>query len=605
MKVSTGCRARGLAISVLDLLRSESLAEAGRSSEWLREPTAEEGTEAAGQDGAPAAMIPAFEDIDGHLASIGIKPGNVECVLPVTPIQEGILFMQLIGRGEEYWEDFTLKLTPSGRNNYVDTDKLQKAWTVVCDSEPILRTVFTTCRLSKESAFQQVILKMVVPTVSCVSDGTENWGDKEVVEAFRPPIFAASQPQVHLHLVKVSPRLVYATLYMNHALVDGKSLRLISRKLADAYRDPSCISRGPDASKYMAVVYQRMEAAVDYWTSYIAGLRPCLLPTFQIRDSDTSTEAYFSIPKRDTTDMQSFCREQGITMANLVQVAWGLVLWQCTGMESSAFGCLQSESSSFDGGSDALSLFVGMLICRFDLTSETPLTALLRRARGDLLQAQEYGGAPLGMVGDALGFGRNPLFNTAMTIVGYNPSAYFPDGEKELLKLEPLMSEDNPSEFPIVLVVVFEGNSVWTRIWYHDSQVSAAFASDINDLFAGAIESIIGNPEQSVGALGASQKTPRAPAQHSLPTFPSAAARERVGGLEADVPRVKRLRQLWADVLSIPMASIGTNDSFFDLGGNSFQAMLLAAAARDASIKLTVAGIYKCPTLLAMAAEMD
>lgn len=191
-----------------------------------------------------------------------LRPNRTMFLAPCSTIQEGILFMQLIGRGEEYWEDFTLKLTPSGRNNYVDTDKLQKAWTVVCDSEPILRTVFTTCRLSKESAFQQVILKMVVPTVSCVSDGTENWGDKEVVEAFRPPIFAASQPQVHLHLVKVSPRLVYATLYMNHALVDGKSLRLISRKLADAYRDPSCISRGPDASKYMAVVYQRMEAAV-------------------------------------------------------------------------------------------------------------------------------------------------------------------------------------------------------------------------------------------------------------------------------------------------------------------------------------------------------
>ncbi|KAK8123106.1 Nonribosomal peptide synthase atnA [Apiospora sp. TS-2023a] len=604
MQVRTGCRARGLAISVLDLLRSENLAEAGRSSEWLREPTAEGPDEAAGQDRSPAA-IPAFEDIDGHLASIGINPGNVECVLPVTPIQEGILFMQLTGRGGEYWEDFTLKLTPTGQSNHVDTEKLQKAWTVVCESEPVLRTVFTTCRLSKESAFQQVILKNVVPTVSCVSDGTEDWGDKEIVEAFRPPIFATSQPQVHLHLVKVSQRVVYATLYMNHALVDGRSLRLISRKLADAYRDPACINRGLDASKYMAVVYQRMEAAVDYWTSYIAGLRPCLLPTLQIRDADTTTKSYFSIPKRDTTAMQSLCREQGITMANLVQVAWSLVLWQCTGMESSAFGCLQSEGASFDGGSDALGLFVGMLICRFDLTSETPLTALLRRARGDSLQAQEYGGAPLGMVGDALGFGRKPFFNTAMTIVGYNPSAYFPDGEQELLKLEPLMSEDNPSEFPIVLVVVFEGNSVWTRIWYHDSQVSASFASDINDLFAGAIKSIVGNPEQTVGALGASHRTPQAPAQQSLPIIQSGAAKERVGDLEVDVPRVKRLRQLWADVLSIPMASIGANDSFFGLGGNSFQVMLLAAAARDASIKLTVASIYKCPTLMDMAAEMN
>ncbi|EER36729.1 nonribosomal peptide synthetase [Histoplasma capsulatum H143] len=64
----------------------------------------------------------------------------------------------------------------------------------------------------------------------------------------------------------------------------------------------------------------------------------------------------------------------------------------------------------------------------------------------------------------------------------------------------------------------------------------------------------------------------------------------------------KRLRIMWASYLDLAEHSIGINDNFFNLGGDSVSAIRLASAARSSGISLTVSDIFRCPTLLSMAA---
>jgi amino acid adenylation domain-containing protein len=55
----------------------------------------------------------------------------------------------------------------------------------------------------------------------------------------------------------------------------------------------------------------------------------------------------------------------------------------------------------------------------------------------------------------------------------------------------------------------------------------------------------------------------------------------------------KQLQQLWASVLKISVESIGKDDSFLQLGGDSISAIQLVSLARDHGITLTVASIFK------------
>ncbi|KAK1914241.1 hypothetical protein P3342_007487 [Pyrenophora teres f. teres] len=57
------------------------------------------------------------------------------------------------------------------------------------------------------------------------------------------------------------------------------------------------------------------------------------------------------------------------------------------------------------------------------------------------------------------------------------------------------------------------------------------------------------------------------------------------------------MQQLWAGVLAIDADSIGLDDSFFRLGGDSIAAMKLVGEARRAGIHLTVADLFRNPKL--------
>ncbi|KAG6052828.1 Glycopeptide NRPS [Claviceps sp. LM77 group G4] len=59
----------------------------------------------------------------------------------------------------------------------------------------------------------------------------------------------------------------------------------------------------------------------------------------------------------------------------------------------------------------------------------------------------------------------------------------------------------------------------------------------------------------------------------------------------------KQLQALWSSVLGLDISSIGSNDSFFRIGGDSIQAMRLAGAAREQGFSLTVADTFKYPKL--------
>lgn len=65
-----------------------------------------------------------------------------------------------------------------------------------------------------------------------------------------------------------------------------------------------------------------------------------------------------------------------------------------------------------------------------------------------------------------------------------------------------------------------------------------------------------------------------------------------------------KLVDMWADVLGIETTVIGADDSFFRLGGDSYRGMRLAKAARSAGLELSVANVFKNPTLSEMAKVM-
>lgn len=69
-------------------------------------------------------------------------------------------------------------------------------------------------------------------------------------------------------------------------------------------------------------------------------------------------------------------------------------------------------------------------------------------------------------------------------------------------------------------------------------------------------------------------------------------------------PLELRVADLWAEVLNVDVASIGADDTFFGLGGDSIVAMRLASFARNNNLNLNVADLFNYPILADLAAHI-
>ena len=362
------------------------------------------------------------ESIQKHLQSIGIAIPNVELVLPCTPLQEGILFAQLRSQSRLYFESLTLRITTKDATGDVDIDRVTAAWKALCRAQPMLRTVFTSSP-SSVGAFQQIILKRTDPSISHATVDSQA-SLKSVLETTEKPQFARTQPPHHMHLTRASCSVIYVSFYMSHALYDDRSVHLIGQQLRQAYADSASISAGLDIGRYIKWVQTHQGVAKDYWKAHLSGIRPCLISVLNPSESsllDNPWPPHIDVSINEPLLIHPFCRRYGVTVANLAQVAWAIVLGQCRGLQSVAFALAQSQVEAVEDGERTLGPLLANITCRFDMGPETTLLAMLETAKEDNLRALELPGYAVAEVHEAIGLGQSPLLDTSMSIVRFPP----------------------------------------------------------------------------------------------------------------------------------------------------------------------------------------
>nr|POF16687.1 highly reducing polyketide synthase azab [Quercus suber] len=437
------------------------------------------------------------DSIEEQLQSVGIDPSNVELVLPCAPVQEGILFAQLKGQPRQYFDYWPLKITVKEDSDHVDIDQVEAAWNAVCAAQPMLRTVFTSSR-SSVGGFQQIILKSTDP---CISHTTVDPLAKltAIRNTMGEPHFAAAQPPHQLHLARASSSVLFAIFYVSHALYDYRSIQLIGEQLRQAYSDLGSVRKGPNLSRYISWVQDHSLKARDYWKSYLSGARSCSIPALDSSEStllDKTSPPYVDVSINQLSLLQPFCGRHGVTVANLVQVAWGMVVRELTGSRSViTFGCAQSAVGAIEGDETTLGPLLANTTCCFHLDPGMTLLELLHQAREDSVRALELPNFAMAEFDQAVDVGQSSRFDTAVTIVRMAPeTAAAPDGIQNA----------------ILFGVGYDNNTIGARLYYDVSRISRSLAEHAGVLFATVAKKILGDPDQSIQAFESSIYQPTA-----------------------------------------------------------------------------------------------
>lgn len=306
---------------------------------------------------------------------------TVQCMSPCSPMQETFLISQNLDP-EAYQCRFVVKITSNKHSALFTSEKLAASWAKVVARHPSLRTSFLESA-HRPGKFDQVIWKSISPQTICYQDSSAIFETGSVHRS------GYLQVPHSLVLAQVSANEIYLRLDISHALVDGQSTEVFLADFCKAYRAETPLG---DVIAYTDFVkFQRRlptNEATTYWSGYLNGASESFLP---VKASQGELSGLRAIQERlsfRTGLLDEFCGQHNVTVANICQVAWGLVLRSFTNSDKTCFSYVTSgRQSQLRGIQDAVGLFASTLICRLDFGASMKVKDVLKVTHTDFARS--------------------------------------------------------------------------------------------------------------------------------------------------------------------------------------------------------------------------
>ncbi|MEV6419528.1 amino acid adenylation domain-containing protein [Streptomyces sp. NPDC051662] len=379
---------------------------------------------AGGHSPSDLPLVPLQQTEIEHLESA--HPGLMD-VLPLTPLQQGLLFHSLYAPDSPDVYQAQLVLCLRGE---VDGEALRAAAAGLLERHPNLRAAFVHHELPRPV---QVVPGALVPEWRETDLGVVSAGRRERVfdrlaaadlrrrfELDRPPLLRftlfAWGPDEH--------RLV---LTHHHLVLDGWSVSLLVGELFALYAEGGAPGALPAVTPYRehlsVLAAQDGDAARDAWRAALAGAEaPSLLQGTDgeavVRGGAVPVRSVeFTLPEALTASLRDLSAH-GLTLNTVVQGAWALLLARHGGVRDVVFGTTVSgRRPEIAGMESMIGLFINTVPVRLRFDPAETVLNLLARFQDEqaaLLPHQHLG---LGDIQRLVG--RRELFDTHVVFENY------------------------------------------------------------------------------------------------------------------------------------------------------------------------------------------
>ncbi|MFF2775699.1 amino acid adenylation domain-containing protein [Streptomyces sp. NPDC058052] len=326
-------------------------------------------------------------------------------VLPLTPLQEGMLFHAEFGdAADAYTVQKVFGLTgPLTAGAFAD------ACRALVRRHSALRAAYA--RSAAGEALQLVARDAEVPVHEHDLRGLPD-ADREarlaglLAEEKRTRFDMSRPPLLRFGLVRLEDERHLVVLTGHHIVFDGWSVPLILRDLLALYRgDATSLPAPVPFRAYLAwAAGQDRTAAEAEWGRALADLDgPTLVASTAAGDepADAGTAPdgadalpgllVAELPAGLTADVQRVARSRGVTLNTVVQGAWALLLHTLTGRDDVVFGgTVSGRPPRLDGVDEIVGLLMNTVPVRVRLRPQEPLADLLARVQGEQLALTDH-----------------------------------------------------------------------------------------------------------------------------------------------------------------------------------------------------------------------
>lgn len=318
-------------------------------------------------------------DMDQQQLDALENPANIEDILPLAPMQEGILLHSLLEQGSGIY----LMQDHYEVRSEVDFAAFKAAWHAVVQRHPMLRTAFH----GLDGGSQHQIVYCDVPSPAQLIDLSHL--DRADAEAELDELLAAERregfdftkpPLLRLRLVRFGPGEYRIVQSHHHALIDAWCRGLMLAEFFDHYRtlvegrQPVVTPARPYRDFIAWLQRQDAEQALRFWRGNLGGFTDVTpLPYQRTATGHASIQdVSLSLTAGETAQLAERARGEKLTVNTFMQAAWALVLMRHGGLDEALFGVtVAGRPAELDGIEETLGLFINTLPLRIGAESAT------------------------------------------------------------------------------------------------------------------------------------------------------------------------------------------------------------------------------------------
>lgn len=601
MKLAARLKDAGLRVLVSAIMRSPTVAGIAKEAKSFVE-SPRDGTHRDQEMTSISEMQARYRQA---LQTQGVFVDNVEKILPVTPMQEGLLF-----EAEKYLHTMVFQLKPG-----VSTRRLKEAWERACRLEPVLRTRFASIEaVELQAAFVQYITK--------ADDLVEVAHGKGLTEMLQVTKEDAAKGDLRYHKARVHiftdhEGQSFLLLTMPHALYDAWSLHLLHQKITTLYHNTVEVERPSTTVPYErhlqdVFIQAHSDDSKGFWRKQLSNIEASLLrtnPSYQEQSSPS-----FLLQARSSKTLfetLKFCQQQGVTLQSLGLACWSVVLAHYIGRVDICFGLVLSGRTT-EGSDQLIFPTFNTVVFRPMISEYYTKWEALKAVHDAAVRVSEYQQYPLR---EAIRYTREQgagaeLFDTLFTF------QKLPESKDDTLSLYDEVSlKETVIQPPYRFNIELEGQTdslVWTvcvqagiaersfgeKLLQQLESVLASFIDAPNDHLSRKDDtgaSLCGLPSIQMASQSSSAET------NDESNSPGKSAGEDKVWTSTEMT----IRDILAEVSRTDKEQIKKTIGFFHLGLDSVSAIKVAGLLKKKGLRLPVSEIIKAQTIERMAAVAD
>ena len=412
-------------------------------------------------------------------------------VLPLTPLQQGLLFHSSYARGsgEGCADSYAVQIdiTLAGR---LDLDRLHDAVQAVITRHPHLGARFVYHGL--DEPVQVILTNPVLPWRYIDLAGDDGANPEDGIEWVCAQERGAVSDLAHASplravLFRTAAERYRLVLTNHHIVLDGWSGQIVVREIVAGYHLEPLPTPAPYRGFLAWLAARDVPAAETAWRTVFAGFEsPTLVgPPDRVGRAERGV-ASFAVPADITEALNRLARSHNTTINTVLQAAWARLVGALTGQHDVAFGTTVSgRPAELAGVESMVGLLINTVPVRAIITATTTTAQLLdqlQTAHTDTLEHQHLALSDIHRV-----TGHDALFDTLFVYENYPRDTSAPPDAPGLTITD--ISGREFSHYPLT-VLALPGRELGLRV---------EFATDVFD--ADSIEALIERFERVVVAM--------------------------------------------------------------------------------------------------------